>query len=106
MNLNDEPETAIKAFQFLKSLIIKLGLVNSENKLYEPQKCIPCLGINVNIDTVFISIPEEKLSEIAALCLDWNTRGKSHKKALSLLWGHSCMYTSVYDQRGCSLIVY
>ena len=37
----DEPETAIKAFKFLKDLIIKLGLVISENKLYEPQKCIP-----------------------------------------------------------------
>ena len=57
----DEPETAIKALQFLKNLIIKLGLVNSENKLYEPQKFIPCLGINVNIETGIISIPEEKV---------------------------------------------
>ena len=60
----DEPGTAIKAFQFLKNVIIKLGLVISENKLFEPQKCIPCLGINVNIETGIISIPEEKLSEI------------------------------------------
>ena len=32
----DEPETAIQVFQFFKDLIIKLGLVISENKLYEP----------------------------------------------------------------------
>ena len=55
---DDKPETAIKAFQFLNNLIIKLGLVISENKLYETQKCIPCLGINVNIDTGIISIPD------------------------------------------------
>ena len=66
----DKPETAFKAFQFLKSLIITLGLVISESKLYEPQKCIPCLGINVNIETGIISIPEEKLGEIVTLCLD------------------------------------
>ena len=34
----DKPETAVKAFQFSKDLIIKLGLVISENRLYEPQK--------------------------------------------------------------------
>ena len=78
----DEHETAFKAFRFLKSLIIKLGLAISQNKLYEPQKCIPCLGINVNIKTGIISIPEEKLSEIVALCLNWSTRGQSHEKAL------------------------
>ena len=43
-----------------------------------------------------ISIPNEKLSEIVALCLDWSTRGKSNKKALqslvgSLLYIHKCV---------------
>ena len=65
-----------------------LGLVISENKLYEaPKKCIPCLGINVNIKTGIISIPEGKLSEIVALCLEWGTRGESNKKALQSLVG-------------------
>ena len=73
--------------QIRKSLIIKLGLVICESKLYEQQKCIPCLGINVNIETGIISIPEEKLAEIVTLCLDWSTRGKSNKKALQSLVG-------------------
>ena len=55
--------------------MIKLGLVISESKLYEPHKCIPCLGINVNIQTGNISIPEGKLAEIVTVCLDWSTRG-------------------------------
>ena len=92
----DEPEIAFKAFQFLKNFIFKLGLVISESKLYEQQKCIPCLGINVNIETGIISIPVEKLGEIVTLCLDWSTRGKSNKKSLqslvgSLLYIHKCV---------------
>ena len=95
----DEPEIAFKAFQFLKNLIIKLGLVISESKLYEPQKCIPCLGINMNIETDIISIPKKKLAEIVTLCLDWSTRGKSNKQALqslvgSLLYIHKCVRTA------------
>ena len=46
----DKPQVAIAAFLFLKKLIVDLGLVISESKLFEPQKCIPCLWINVNID--------------------------------------------------------
>ena len=39
------------AVKFLNSLIVKLGLVISESKLYAPQTCIPCLGIDVNVVT-------------------------------------------------------
>ena len=54
----DKPQVAIAAFLFLKKLIVDLGLVISESKLFEPQKCIPCLGINVDINTGIISIPD------------------------------------------------
>ena len=63
-----EPQVAIAEFLFLKELIVHLDLVISESKLLEPQKCIPCLWINVDINTGIISIPEEKLNEIIALC--------------------------------------
>ena len=52
----DEPQDAIAVFQFLKKLIVDLGLVISQSKLFEQQKCIPCLGINVNNNTGVISI--------------------------------------------------
>ena len=70
----DKPQVAIVAFQFLKKLIVDLGLVISESKLFIPQKCIPCLGINMDIDTGIISIPNEKLNEIIALCNTWSSK--------------------------------
>ena len=57
----DSLELAIEAFQFLTNLIVKLGLVISQGKLFKPQVCIPCLGIKVNVETGIISIQEEKL---------------------------------------------
>ena len=65
----DEPQVAIASFQFLKKLIVDLGLVISESKLFVPQKCIPCLGIYVDIDMGIILIPNDKLNEIIALWL-------------------------------------
>ena len=92
----DEPQVAIVAFQFLKKLIVDLGLVISESKLFQPQKCIPCLGINVDIETGIISIPDDKLNEIISLCKAWSSKIKSHKKGLqslvgSLLYIHKCV---------------
>lgn len=55
----DNPEVAVEAFNFLKTLIIKLGLVIRQNKLYCPQVCIPCLDINVKFETGIISISDE-----------------------------------------------
>ena len=37
----DEPHVAMEAFQFLKKLIVELGLVISQGKLFKPQKSIP-----------------------------------------------------------------
>ena len=80
----DEPQVTIAAFQFLKQLIVDLGLVISESKLFKPQKCILCLGINVNINAGIISIPDEKLHEIIALGQSCSSMIKTHKKALIL----------------------
>ena len=64
----DPPEVAWKAFRFVQKLILDLGLVISQGKLFEPQNCIPCLGIDVNINTSIISIPSKKLSKITQKC--------------------------------------
>ena len=71
-------------------------IVISESKLFKPQKGIPCLGINVDINTGIISILDEKLDKIITLCQSWSTKIKSHKKALqslvcSLLNIHKCV---------------
>ena len=74
----------------------KLGLVISEEKLFAPHKCIPCLGIDVNIETEIIFIPGAKLTEIVALCKAWSQKTRAYKRELqsligSLLYIHKCV---------------
>ena len=93
----DTPEVAVKAYEFLKSLIVQLGLVISENKLFPPQTCIPCLGIDIDVISGIMSIPEEKLTSIITMCAQWGDKVKTHKKALqslagSLLYIHKCVH--------------
>ena len=85
-----------RSFRFWQNLIQKLGLVISVEKLFAPQNCIPCLGINVNIETGIISIPGAKLTEIIALCKAWNQKTRAYKRELqsligSLLYIHKCV---------------
>lgn len=92
----DEPSLAIQGFEYLKSLIPKLGLTISSSKLYVPQNSIPCLGIDVDISSGVISIPSEKLEEIVQTCQAWQNKVKTHKRALqslvgSLLYIHKCV---------------
>ena len=71
------PEVAVKAFKFLQNLIKKLGLVISEEKLFAPQNCIPCLGIDVNIKTGTFSLLQDFHTDVSwfnAFLLDFNGR--------------------------------
>ena len=93
----DVPEVAFEAYKFLKVLIVKLGLVISEEKLYSSQTRIPCLRIDINISTGIMSIPAEKLAEIIEMCVQWSGKIKTHKRALqslvgSLLYIHKCVH--------------
>ena len=84
----DATEVALEAYEFLKYLIIKLlGLVISEGKLYAPQTCIPCMGINFNVKTGIMSISEEKLAVIVQICAQWADKVKTHKTAFQSLAG-------------------
>ena len=65
---------AMEAYQFWKKLIVKLMLVISEGRLFKPQKCILCLGINVNINMGIILIPDDKLEEIINICSQWSVK--------------------------------
>ena len=55
------------------------------------------LGINVNVITGIMSIPEAKLAGIVEMCSQWAGKVKTHKKALqslagSLLYIHKCVH--------------
>ena len=89
----DPPEVAWKAFRFLQKLIVDLGLVISQGKLFEPENCIPGLGIDVNINTGIISIPNEKLSEITQKCSTFAGSKYTDKKSLQSLIGS--LYTQM-----------
>ena len=57
--------------------------------------CIPCLGIDVNVVTGIMSIPEQKLAGIVEMCAQWAGNVKTHKKALQSLAGsiiHKCIH--------------
>ena len=81
----DPPKVAWEAFKFLKQLIIDLGLIISQGKLFEPQNCIPCLGINVNVDTGIISIPEEKMLQVTSKCRSFSATKLTDKKSLQII---------------------
>lgn len=92
----DKPKVTMEAFQFFKELIVNLGLVISEGRLFTPQTCIPCLGINVDIKKGIIYFPGEKFGEIVSVCSSWSHMIKAHKKLLqtlvgSLLYIHKCV---------------
>ena len=87
----DKPGVVVEAFAFLLNLIKKLGLVIREEKLFAPQNCIPCLGIDVNIETEIISITGAKLAEIVTVCKDWSRKTKAYKRELQSLIS-SCLY--------------
>ena len=94
----DPPEIAWEAYKYLKKLIVDLGLVISQNKLYEPQKCIPCLGIDVNIATGIISIPSEKLKEIVYKCTVFAALKAQTKNHSSRSWDLFCTFINVYGR--------
>ena len=92
----DPPKLAWEGFKFLKQLIGDLGLVISQGKLFQPQNCIPCLGIKVNVATGIISIPDEKLEQIIGKCSSFAGTKYTDKKSLqsligSLLYVHKCV---------------
>ena len=90
------PDQAWQAYKFLCDLLEKLGMPISKDKLCEPQTEIPCLGINVNVTTGIISIPDEKLVEVTELCKKWQSKVKTTKRQLQslagvLLYIHKCV---------------
>ena len=75
------------AFQKLKKLLQELGLTISQNKLVAPTtKCV-CLGIEVDTVNSTLSIPQQKLAEILAVCQQWLNKTQCTRKELQSLLG-------------------
>ena len=87
------PSDIHSSFQFLKDLLLELGLDISVKKLVPPSTSVVCLGILVDSLTRTVAIPIDKLSEIRQLCLDWTLKTYCSKQKLQSLLG-SLLYVT------------
>ena len=87
------PSQMDASFNFLKKLLVELGLDISPQKLVPPSTSVTCLGILINSIQKTISIPPEKLAEITHLCIQWSTKTYCSKRDLQSLLG-SLLYVS------------
>ena len=90
------PSEATKSFNFLISLLKKLGLTISDKKLMEPGTRVVCLGVLIDSVTGTISIPQEKLDQIKDTVRDWMGKNVCTKRQLQsilglLLYIHKCV---------------
>ena len=82
------PNSAHSAFLSLNNLITSLGLPINQDKVSHPVHSLTCLGININVRTGTLTIPEEKIGEVRQLCEDWSGRTYATRKSLQRLVGH------------------
>ena len=87
------PSEIQNSFHFLTTLLQQLGLDISTKKLVPPATSVVCLGILIDSVNKTLSIPPDKLSQINAMCKDWNDKTYCSKKDLQSLLG-SLLYTT------------
>ena len=68
------PSQSADHFAKTKNTIEQLGLDISKKKLVPPSTKCTCLGIVFNTEDFSMSIPEEKLIKIKALCNSWQEK--------------------------------
>ena len=68
------PSSANSAFLSLNNLITSLGLPINHDKVSQPVDSLTCLGINIDVKTGTLTIPEGKIEEVQQLCEDWANR--------------------------------
>ena len=76
----DEPAVVHSHFQQLLSLMAKLGIPISQEKLFPPSEEVPCLGILINVTRGTLSIPEDKLLQINDKINSWCFKLKATRK--------------------------
>ena len=58
-------------FESLCNSLNYVGLLINGNKLETPSSVITCLGIQIDVETGILSIPNKKLEKIRKLCEQW-----------------------------------
>ena len=81
------PDEIYNAYNYLLDLLQQLGLEISQEKLVPPTTSLICLGIQVDVVTKTISIPQAKLHQIHDDCKGWVGRKTCTKRQLQSLLG-------------------
>ena len=86
-------------FQSLFNLFEFLDIPINPSKVVRPSRSLTCMGIDVNLDTKQLTIPQDKLLQILDLCRLYSCRKVITKKQLQSLLGkllylHTCVPTA------------
>ena len=90
------PSVASASFSALTHLMQDLGLTISQKKLVPPSTQVTCLGVLIDTVKGTISIPPEKLRDVASTVRQWLLRDVATKRELQsilglLLYVHKCV---------------
>ena len=78
------------------SLLTELGLQESPSKACPPSTCMTCLGVQVNIVDMTLSVTPERLNELEMLLSHWLTKKSALKSELQSLVGNCLLFQSVF----------
>ena len=73
-------------FRALYSLFEFLGLPINPKKLCPPSRSLTCMGIDVNVDTGTLTIPQDKCLHVLDMCQVLVKRNSFRKNHTSLYW--------------------
>ena len=82
------PSDARASVDLLFDLLQKLGLTVSQKKLVPLTTSVVCLGVEINTLTDTVSIPADKLRQIADTVKQWKNKKTCTKHQLQSLLGH------------------
>ena len=91
------------AFRKLEKLLQELGLTISQSKLVAPITKYVCLVIEVDTVNSTLSIPQQKLTEILAVCQQWRNKTQCTRRELQSLLG-SLLYIAKCVRYSCNFL--
>ena len=83
----EEKSRGTEAYQSLGVLLEELGLIENYSKACQPSTVQIVLGIEVDTIEGTLSVPQDKMSEIFELLVEWRRKVKTNKTDLQSLIG-------------------
>lgn len=80
-----DKDTCAAHFSIVRGILAELGLPESIDKIQAPSTCVTWLGININSESMSLSIPSDKLKEVQVCVMKairCKTISKKHLQSL------------------------